>query len=54
MEGEYEAAVINGKKIYKPKNSENGREVKRWVIPQGYVQERGKILPDSVFFSDKG
>lgn len=23
------------------------------MIPQGYMQERGKVLPDSTFFSDK-
>ena len=23
------------------------------MIPQGYVREKGKILPDSTFFSDK-
>lgn len=23
------------------------------MIPQGYMQEHGKVLPDSIFFSDK-
>jgi hypothetical protein len=23
------------------------------MIPQGYMQERGKVLPDSIFYSDK-
>ena len=23
------------------------------MIPQGYMQERGKVIPDSVFYSDK-
>lgn len=43
----------NGKKVYKSKNPENDREVKKWVIPHGYCMEKGKILPDSMFFSDK-
>ncbi len=43
----------NGKKVFKAKNPENEREVKRWIIPQGYVQQKGKILSDSTFFSDK-
>lgn len=51
--GEYEEVVQNGKRVFRARNAEDEREVKRWIIPQGYVQERGKILPDSVFFSDK-
>ena len=43
----------NGKKVFKAKNPENEREVKRWMVPQGYAQERGKVLPDSIFYSDK-
>lgn len=43
----------NGKKVYKTKNPEDQREVKRWMIPQGYMQEAGKVMPDSVYFSDK-
>jgi hypothetical protein len=43
----------NGKKSYKQKNPNKEREVKRWVIPQGYALEKGKIMPDSIFFSDK-
>ena len=31
----------------------NNREVKKWMIPQGYCLEKGKIMPDSIFFSDK-
>ena len=31
----------------------NPRQVKKWMIPQGYVLEKGKILPNSIFFSDK-
>lgn len=33
--------------------AESGREVKKWMIPQGYCLEKGKIMPDSIFFSDK-
>lgn len=35
------------------KKAEQSREVKKWMIPQGYCLEKGKILPDSIFFSDK-
>lgn len=35
------------------KKAEESREVKKWMIPQGYCLEKGKILPDSIFFSDK-
>lgn len=43
----------NGKKNFKLKNPNKEREVKKWVIPQGYALEKGKIMPDSIFFSDK-
>ena len=43
----------NGKKVFKTKNPEDEREVKRWMIPQGYMLEKGKVLPDSIFYSDK-
>lgn len=38
---------------YGTKHEESSREVKKWIIPQGYCLEKGKIMPDSVFFSDK-
>ncbi len=49
----YEETIVNGKKVFRAKDSATEREVKRWIIPVGYVQEKGKILPDSTFFSDK-
>lgn len=39
--------------MYKAKNPGNERDVKKWMIPQGYMQEKGKVLPDSIFYSDK-
>ena len=51
--GKFEAVVENGKRVYKSKNPEDEREVKRWMVPSGYTQEFGKVLPDSLFFSDK-
>ena len=38
---------------YGTKQEEISREVKKWIIPQGYCLEKGKIMPDSIFFSDK-
>lgn len=23
------------------------------MVPQGYIQEKGKVMPDSIFYSDK-
>lgn len=34
--------------------STNDREIKKWNVPSGFFcLEKGKILPDSTFFSDK-
>lgn len=35
---QYEGVMQNGKKVFKAKNPDDEREVKRWIIPQGYVQ----------------
>ncbi len=49
----FEEVYQNGKKVYKAKNPDDERQIKKWMIPQGYMQERGKVLPDSIFYSDK-
>ena len=44
---------IMNRKNDKMVNTGRDREVKKWNVPQGYCLEKGKIMPDSIFFSDK-
>ena len=41
------------RKIEKRDALSKARQVKRWTIPTGYCLEKGKIMPNSIFFSDK-
>jgi hypothetical protein len=34
--------------------SMDDREVKKWNVPEGFILEKGKVLPNSIFISDKG
>lgn len=29
------------------------REIKKWNVPEGFSMEKGKVLPNSTFCSDK-